>query len=58
MNTHCPVCHGPVAVAVNAREGRCRLCKPRRKRRHSQPRPTNYSSNFAEFLAQHNGGWV
>ncbi len=46
----CPVCYGPVRVALHVKEGRCRGCRP--KREHSAPRRTE-QSNFAEFVARH-----
>ena len=47
---HCPDCHTPVSVRAQAREGRCAVCRPRR--RHSTPRVPQDRIDHA-LLASH-----
>lgn len=50
MTICCPECFEPVQAKPGAIEGRHPWCRPQPKRRHSDPR----SSNWTAFIAEHN----
>ncbi len=56
MNLHCPDCLEPTTANPNARDGRCRWCRP--SRRHSRPRRTDWrqraDEQFRQLVTTHN----
>jgi hypothetical protein len=50
----CPECYEPVAVAPNAREGRCADCRPVRQHSHQFANSRDeINTRYAQFLRNH-----